>query len=39
MVGIVPIMWENVYTSAELLKSIQIAMPLEWVDARMGYYD
>ena len=30
MEGIVPIMRGNMYTSAELLKSIRIAMSLEW---------
>jgi hypothetical protein len=30
-----PIMWGNLYTSAELLKSIRIATSLEWADARM----
>jgi hypothetical protein len=36
---VAPIMWENLYTSAESLKPIQIAMSLEWANARMGYYD
>jgi hypothetical protein len=39
MEGVVPIMWENLYTSAEFTKPIQIAMSLEWADARMRYYD
>jgi len=39
MEGIVPIMWGNLYTSVEFIKSIRLAMSLEWVDARMGYYD
>jgi hypothetical protein len=39
MEEITPIMWRNVYTSAELLESIRIATSLECADARMGYYD
>jgi hypothetical protein len=35
MEGVMPIMWGNLYTSAELLKSIRIATSLEWADARM----
>jgi hypothetical protein len=36
---VAPIVWENLYTSVELLKPIQIAMSLEWANAMMGYYD
>jgi hypothetical protein len=36
---VAPIMWGNLYTSAELSKPIQIAMSLEWTNAMMGYYD
>ena len=32
-------MWGNVYTAIVLLKSIQIDISLEWVDARLRYYD
>ena len=37
--GIAPILWGNLYTSAEFIKSIRIATSLEWADARMRYYD
>jgi hypothetical protein len=36
---VAPIMWKNLYTSAEFIKSIRIATSLEWANARMGYYD
>ena len=36
---VAPIMWGNLYTSAEFIKSIQIATSLEWANARMGYHD
>ena len=32
---VAPIMWGNLYTSAELLKPIRIATSLEWANARM----
>ena len=36
---VAPVMWENLYTSVELLKPIRIATSLEWANTRMGYYD
>jgi hypothetical protein len=36
MEGIAPLVWENLYTSAEFTKSIRIATSLEWANARMG---
>ena len=35
---VAPIMWGNLYTFAEFIKSIRIATSLEWANARMGYY-
>ena len=36
---VAPIVSENLYTSAEFIKSIRIATSLEWANARMGYDD
>jgi hypothetical protein len=36
---VAPIMWGNLYTSAEFIKSIRIGMFFEWANARMGYND
>ena len=36
---VAPIVWRNLYTSAEFIKPIRIATSLEWADAKMGYYD
>jgi hypothetical protein len=35
MEGITPIVWGNLYTSAEFNESIRIATSLEWADAGM----
>jgi hypothetical protein len=36
---VAPIVWGNLYTSAEFIKYIRIATFLEWANARMKYYD
>ena len=33
------VMWGILYISVEFIESIRIATSLEWVDARMRYYD